>query len=175
METTGPELFTIYCVQGAGEFYIGCTNNFNRRMNDHRLHIKACKIFNSFYQFVRNNGGWDAFEKSVIESKVMTKEEALLRETELIRILRPNLNMTEGSIEPSVRIDIELFREKGLGAKTPEEMLLYKRAYNRMWREANGEKYNAYLKEYRRKNPSKVGGRYQYKKQVHALMAMDLF
>lgn len=49
--------------------YIGSTTNYKRRMNEHKCRCNNEKStgYNSFlYQYIRHNGGWDAFDSEII-------------------------------------------------------------------------------------------------------------
>ena len=59
----------IYKIYLNEDVYVGSTNNFNRRMMEHKRKYNDpnSKAYNrAVYQFIRDNGGWDNFNKEVI-------------------------------------------------------------------------------------------------------------
>ena len=78
--------------------YVGLTTNFNNRLVDHKKCAKAVntKSHNTHYKvydFIRNNGGWDSFTMSVLESKAFdTEHEARVLERHYVETLNATLN-----------------------------------------------------------------------------------
>ena len=59
-------IYKIY-KQGKDEVYIGSTYDFKNRMRQHKYscYNEKSKKYNFFvYQFIRQNGGWDAFDNT---------------------------------------------------------------------------------------------------------------
>ena len=92
------ELYTFYkIVSKDGKYiYVGSTVNFKKRMSNH---IYNCCNMNSekynynLYKAIRENGGWVEFIVKKIEEKMFKhKENALIREDELMLELKSNLN-----------------------------------------------------------------------------------
>lgn len=79
-------VYRIYDINEPKQFYIGSCKDFKKRKIDHR---NRCKIDNQkFYQYIRNNGGWDNFKMELLEYCLEYQE----REIELIKTLKPPLN-----------------------------------------------------------------------------------
>ena len=79
------------------DFYIGSTNNYNRRKFQHR---KSCynrrhkKYWTKVYLFIRENGGFDNWIFTIIEEPfIETIQEGRLIEYEYISKLKPKLNI----------------------------------------------------------------------------------
>ena len=92
------ELYTFYkIVSKDGKYiYVGSTKDFNNRMRNHKSN---CKNENSkchdikVYEAIRNNGGWRKFNIEKIEEKLCEdKKNAYIRENELMKELKSNLN-----------------------------------------------------------------------------------
>jgi group I intron endonuclease len=72
-------------------FYIGSTKNLNQRILSHRVNAKKKNIF--FYEYVRDNGGFDNFTFEIYEELTdCSTNELLRREKEIINLLNPYLN-----------------------------------------------------------------------------------
>jgi len=77
-------------------FYIGCTNDFERRIPEH--HVRCKNPNRSEYKFkvyvmIRENGGWDAFEIHIIDICVTTDRDILEEmEKQYILDLKPTMN-----------------------------------------------------------------------------------
>ncbi len=75
------------------EMYIGSTINFNERLCSHRTCVNSNHEKSKVYSFIRNNGGWDAWEMSIIERyPCKTKSEKELRESYYVNKLNSTLN-----------------------------------------------------------------------------------
>tara|TARA_B000000565_G_C23660433_1_gene330205 strand:+ start:278 stop:790 length:513 start_codon:yes stop_codon:yes gene_type:complete len=90
-------IYRIYCKnQDITDCYIGSTKCFEDRFNFHKnstynknLHFYKYKV----YQFIRDNGGWDNFNKEILEYySCNNKVELKLKEQEYISNYKPTLN-----------------------------------------------------------------------------------
>ncbi len=143
------ELYTIYKIYSKDNkyVYVGSTKNLNDRTTKH-IHCsknKNSKKYNSkVYETIRENGGWNEFIIEKIEEMYCNKKDALIRETELMKILNSNLNSYK-----AYRSQEELKeQQKEYHIKNKEKMNEYK--IN------NKEKINEQKKEYRMKNKDKL-------------------
>lgn len=98
--------FTIYKLYSKDEnirdFYIGSTNNYNRRKFQHR---KSCynrrhkKYWTKLYLFIRENGGFDNWEFDILEEPMVnTLQEGREIEYYFISQLKPTLNIQKNLI-----------------------------------------------------------------------------
>ena len=88
-------IYKIYDKNCNDIFYIGYTNNFNRRKCSHKkstTNKKSKKYKLKLYTYIRECGGWDNFVMEVIEY-VEDRIIGLKREKELILELKPQLNV----------------------------------------------------------------------------------
>ena len=78
-----------------GEFvYYGSTKDFKKRLINHksRCYNKNDKMYNAkLYKTIRDNGGWDAFTKCIVED-IETEKEWKERENYYIRTCSCNMN-----------------------------------------------------------------------------------
>ena len=88
------------------DFYIGHTNNYEKRKQEH---IKSCnnsKTKNHFckiYQCIRANGGIDNWEMVILEQFCANnRKEAELKEQQYIDKMKPSLNMCRAVGLPKV-------------------------------------------------------------------------
>jgi polyhydroxyalkanoate synthesis regulator phasin len=85
-----------------GNCYIGHTVNFNNRK---RVHKNDCTTEGGtnyhfkVYQFIREHGGWDAWEMVPIDEVFGTKTQARIREQYWMNKERPDLNTNDGHME----------------------------------------------------------------------------
>ena len=78
------------------DIYVGSTTNFRNRKRGHKeaCHNAVSKSYNIYvYQFIREHGGWDAWDMVQIEPYNATDKRALhTRERYWIETLKPSLN-----------------------------------------------------------------------------------
>lgn len=78
------------------DIYVGSTTNFNRRKRQHKYttHTEGSTNHNlPVYEFIRNNGGWDAWDMILIENyPCKDKHELHARERHYIELLGSTLN-----------------------------------------------------------------------------------
>ncbi len=115
------------------DIYVGKTRNTKARWNTHRFccNNKTCKEYNlKVYRFIRDNGGTDNWEMVQLETQVLNKDKASLREGYWYEELKATLN----TCKPG---------------RTHKE-------YNKAWKEANRDKCLEYNKEYNEANRDKL-------------------
>jgi hypothetical protein len=120
--------------------YIGSTKNFRTRKFQHKnrcYYEKDIKNYNlPVYQFIRENGGWDAFEMNPIEEiEVENKTQARIREQFFKNEREKNIQM--------------------LNAYNPYSGLIIQE-YRKQYREENSEKIKEANKKYRDENKQKI-------------------
>lgn len=150
-----PLLHVIYKISGPGTHYIGITTDFNQEMGIHEARVNNGSN-TPFYSFIRENGGWNAFKKELLEARIMGRDEALIRLAELIRehsTPTPGPGESQADEPPPVKPKQIQFTPSRV-KRTPEEQREYKRVYNQYWRQKNDEKYKQYLKEWRASHPN---------------------
>ena len=80
------------------DMYIGHSTNFSKRKYNHKANCTNPKIKDygiKLYQFIRENGGWEAWSMAMIEQRPCeNKLDALRHERHLIETLKPTLNHT---------------------------------------------------------------------------------
>ena len=158
-------------IKGTKHCYIGSTININRRKSQHK---NACSNPNhinhhlKLYVIIRENGGWDNVEHSLIETKELaTKEESLIQEQKYIVQHKATLNTSDATLF-SLKTLIEM--KDMIQNNTDENKLKRCRLATAIWKRGTGkEKYNEWQRNYMR-------GRQQYfreaKKQLLCLMPL---
>ncbi len=130
------ELYTFYkIVSKDGKYiYVGSTKNFNIRMSNHR---SSCRNVNGklyeikLYNTIRNNGGWYEFDVEKIEEKYFeNKKKALIRENELMKELKSNLNERPAYTTPEDKQEQKKQQQKRFYNKYTEKIKEYKKAKN---------------------------------------------
>ncbi len=145
----------MYCVYkiSNGEFsYYGSTNNFERRMKEHRhdcsWNTEKNKLYEKKrYKIMREHGGWNAFTKEIVESSIDTKLNARQRE-EHYRKIDGNLNVFKCYI-------------------TPEEQKAKDKERKNAWLQKNKARALAKARERYKKNKAKKAEYYQKNKAKH--------
>jgi hypothetical protein len=92
--------FCIYKIISKNEndinIYIGSTNNFERRKEQHEKAVdnkNNIQYWCLLYRYIRNNGGWDNFiMEKILECDVSDRVSGLLLETEYIINYKATLN-----------------------------------------------------------------------------------
>jgi hypothetical protein len=92
--------FCIYKIISKNEndinIYIGSTNNFERRKEQHEKAVdnkNNIQYWSLLYRYIRNNGGWDNFiMEKIIECNVSDRISGLIMETEYIINYKATLN-----------------------------------------------------------------------------------
>jgi hypothetical protein len=76
--------------------YIGSTNNFERRKEQHEKAVdnkNSIQYWSLLYRYIRNNGGWDNFiMEKILECNVSDRVSGLILETEYIINYKATLN-----------------------------------------------------------------------------------
>lgn len=125
----------IYKITNNTNTYVGSTNNFKRRMKQHKHtcntpHNKGYNI--KVYTTIRELGGWDSFTMEIIETTEKTGKELCELERYYIELLNADLN-------------------NDLPNRTRKE-----------WYEEHKEQRKQYLKKYREDNKNTL---YKYRKE----------
>ena len=101
-------IYRIYCKNpDITECYIGSTKCFEDRFYTHKsaCNTKHNKIHNLYlYQFIRENGGWNNFDREILEYYPCKDEEELkLKEQEYISKFKPTLNTNNAYTSEEVK------------------------------------------------------------------------
>ena len=139
-------------IKGTKHCYIGSTIDINRRKSQHK---NACSNPNhinhhlKLYVIIRENGGWDNVEHSLIETKQYeTKEQSLIQEQKYIVQHKATLNSVPSSTS-SLNTLIE--RYELTPNDTDENRLKRWRLGTAIWKRGSGkEKYNEWQRNYMR-------------------------
>jgi hypothetical protein len=150
--------------------YIGHTNNFIKRMKQHKNaseNLKHTKAYQKLYETIRNNGGWSEWEMVEIDKIYgKTKLEARMREQEVIDDYNANLNtvsayITEEQRKATKKAITEKYRLENKEL-LKEQVKKYKEEHKEViaeqmktYRAENKEKIFEKTKEYREKNKEK--------------------
>ena len=150
--------------------YVGHTTNFAERMRHHKLQAlneNGNKSHQKHYVAIRENGGWYEWEMIELEKiNAKTKLEARMREQELIKEHKANLNIlsafiTEDERKEKKKIITEKYRENNKEL-LKEQTKQYKEDHKdiiaeqmKKYREENKEKIRAKTKEYIENNKEK--------------------
>jgi hypothetical protein len=130
-------VYKITCITDENIFYIGSTNNLQKRIVNHKARYNnphdICYNL-PIYKHIRANGGWDNFNHDIIDNINGTREEILQLERYYITTLNPVMNVV-------TRTYI-----------TREEKKEYQKDYHKEYRGINKERLSNYLKEYNKIN-----------------------
>lgn len=78
--------------------YIGYNTDWNRRLIAHKCSYNTGSN-RLVYQYIRQNGGWNEWEMKLIEDyPCLSKQEAMFRERELMRLYNSTLNDIKNQI-----------------------------------------------------------------------------
>ena len=90
-------IYKIEHIENEDLVYVGHTTNFDKRKSEHKSSCKNGKsiVYNlKLYQMMRSNGGWDMFRMIEVEKySCNDKREAGKRENDIMKELKPNMNM----------------------------------------------------------------------------------
>ena len=132
------------------DVYIGSTTDFTKRKYGHKSNcnnINSSKYNFKIYQFIRDNGGWEAFTMIEIEKYPCNdSNEARSRERYQYELLNAKLN----TICPIVNLE-----------EKKEQRKIYKKTY----KQNNKEKLKEQDKIYRQNNKEKIKTYYQNNKE----------
>ena len=136
--------------------YIGHTNNFARRKNQHIKNTtkESDKHYHlKHYETIRNNGGWNEWEMSIIEEyKCKTKLEGRMREQELIEEYNANLNTLNAFITEEKR---KLTKQQITDKYKAENKELISEQQKK-YKEEHKEIIDEQMKKYREENKGKI-------------------
>ena len=90
-------IYRIYCKdENIKDCYIGSTIDLYNRFKAHKASVNNRNLNNynlKIYQFIRENGGWDNFDREILEYYPCNNEEDLkIKEQEYISRFKPTLN-----------------------------------------------------------------------------------
>lgn len=180
--------YIIYKIQkiddDGGDCYVGSTKAFKKRMSKHQdncNHVARKKHNIKLYQHIRSNGGWECYAMTKLETKNITKREALILEQHYIDLLKPSMNtyslaytgLTQKEYHKQRFIKNKekiLLKIKEYYTENKEEIALKQKQYyteNKKELALKSKQYNAKNKEkialYRNEQTScQCGGRYTY-------------
>ena len=147
--------------------YVGSTRNMNSRKSCHkyRCNTEHDKQHNlDIYQYIRDHGGFDAFEIVPIQKieNISNKTELLIAEqTEMNKF--SNLKNKNGSYRGSRKEINKIYYEKNKDQINE---------YNRQWKKNNREKNAEHFRKYREANKERLNEKqrqkYHEKKQLNA-------
>lgn len=126
-----------------GECYVGHTTNFERRKNSHKSDCinETCKRYNfKLYVFIREHGGWDSCEISIIENyPCENKIEAVMREEHW----RVKKNAILNTLIP-YKSKEQVKKERKIKDKNNRDKI---RQVEMIWYEKNKHKKNKYRRQ----------------------------
>ena len=137
-------IYRISCDELPDFIYIGSTTEFIKRKHKHKTACKNNEL--KLYKTIRENGGWDNWNMSIIEQYLDCKNkiEQKIREQEYIDKFKANLNMIKAYItEEQKKENYEKNKDKYYENK--------KEIYNN-----NKDKKNEKRKEYYYNNKDKI-------------------
>ena len=110
-------IYRIYCKNpDITDCYIGSSKCFEDRFYTHKsmCNTKHNKHHNLYlYQFIRENGGWDNFDREVLEYyPCNNNEELTLKEQEYITKFKPKLNINNAFTSEEVKIKQKIKKYK---------------------------------------------------------------
>ena len=89
-------IYKIFEINNVDIFYIGSTNNFNKRKSMHKKNTnnKVSKKYKlKLYKYIRECGGWDNFDMVIYETiECDDRKIVLQREHTIVNELKPRLN-----------------------------------------------------------------------------------
>ena len=136
--------------------YVGHTINFSERMRHHKLQAlneNGNKSHQKHYVAIRQNGGWDEWEMIEIEKiNAKTKLEARMREQELIKEHKANLNILSAFITEDERKE----KKKIITEKYREENKELLKEQTKQYKEDHKDIITEQMKKYREENKEKI-------------------
>jgi group I intron endonuclease len=121
-------IYRIYCKNpDITECYIGSTIDLYNRFKTHKACVNNRNLNNynlKIYQFIRENGGWNNFDREILEYYDCNNEEELKqKEQEYINKYNPTLNIHNAFTTEEVKIEqkqkrYKKYRETGQATKS---------------------------------------------------------
>ena len=148
-------VYSIQCLdENIKEFYIGSTDNFKRRVKEHKSRYNT-DVNYKVYKFIRENGGISNWEINYIQKfKLLTKEELRQYEQWYIDTYKPELN-TQNAIRPkNYRDKYKPYVKQKYNENRNEILKKNKERYLK-----NKERYLKTQKDYREKNKEKINSK----------------
>jgi hypothetical protein len=136
--------------------YIGHTNNFEFRKSQHMspcINLQNNKSHIKLYQVIRENGGWNEWEMVKLEEfNGKTKLEARMREQELIKEHKANLNILSAFITEDERKE----KKKAITEKYRENNKELLKEQTKKYKEDHKDIISEQMKKYREENKEKI-------------------
>jgi len=152
-------IYKIQHVDNPELLYVGSTTDFTRRKADHK---RGCnngndKLYNmKIYKMIRDNGGWDAFNMTIIkEFPCQNKQEALAEEDRIIREMKSNMNKIRAYVTPEdVKEQKKQYYEQNKEQITERQKQYYEqnKEQKKQYYEQNKERFKQYKEQYREQN-----------------------
>ena len=116
-------VYSIQCLdENIKEFYIGSTDNFNKRVKSHKDDYNSGRNV-KVYNFIRENGGISNWEINYIQKfKFLTKEELRQYEQRYLDDYKPELNANRAYITEEQKIEEQKIYSKEYRIKYSEKL-----------------------------------------------------
>jgi len=129
--------------------YVGSTKNFKNRMKKHKYQCNTEKSPHHnvyLYKYIRANGGWDAFDKYILDDfECDDNKQKRMIEQEYINKFGNGLNSNKSYESTQERKEyMKQYQEEYYEAHKEK-----RKESDKKYREANKERIKAYQKEYR--------------------------
>ena len=157
----------IYKISKHNFIYIGSTCNFKKRMIQHKSacnNIKSKSYNLKIYQTIRLNGGWDEFEKVVVQNVCCENRNELREiEGEFIKNIGTMNSQISGRSQKKYRDDNReiILKYQKKYRKNNKDKILEK---NKKYRKKNKDKILEKKKKYYKDNRAKIA---EYRKQYY--------
>jgi hypothetical protein len=97
-DNTNTIIYKIQHKENKELIYIGYTTNFKKRQQEHKLKCKDQINFkrpSHLYKIINSNGGWDAFDMTIVESFFCNNGKKEILQKELYYIVKYNCIMNK--------------------------------------------------------------------------------
>jgi len=140
--------------------YVGHTTDFTKRKSAHKANLKSTnsKAYNyKVYQMIRDNGGWDMFNMTEIETfSCSDRREAEAEEDKIMREMKTTMNRNRAYL-------------------TDADKKQDKRSRNKKYKEEHPEVIKAHAKKYREKTKVEFEETYTMEKHLEKLAKQKIY
>jgi uncharacterized protein len=137
-------VYTITNISDPANRYVGITKNFKNRMYNHKSN---CKNKNQeLYKYIRDCGGFQAFDCKVVDTIICTKEQIHELEKEYIAKYKATLNL---NISDDKKLERKVWEKNNSTTAYYNSRKEYFTQYQKAYRLRNRERMLEYYRDYR--------------------------
>jgi len=147
------------------ECYIGSTTNFIKRKACHKRRSSPTNNESTalIHQFIRSNGGWDAFDIEIIDTILFSQPDRLLHERRLIEFYGATLNTYTPFLTEEESHALDIARRRKYRETHKEDI----KEYNSQYQSTHKEELKEKKRKYREAHKEEIKEKQRQYRETH--------